>query len=152
VTPGCSNLASWLRWFTPRFVAPWTKTNSMTRGVVAQWTCWEPILFFGEKWPRSRANDVFNFPVGEQKTESLGSLTPYHPCPKPLQFWADLVECYSEPGDLVVDAFAGSGTTLVACEQLGRPCCAMEHSPEYAAVALQRLADLGLTPRRVESA
>ncbi len=145
VTPGCSNLASWLRWYTPRFVAPWTKTNSMTRGVVAQWTCWEPILFFGEKWPRSRPNDVFDFPVGEQA--GVGN----HPCPKPLKFWADLVECYSEPGDVVADAFSGSGTTLVACEHLGRQCRAMELSPAYAAISLQRLADLGLTPRRVEA-
>lgn len=145
VTPGCYNLASWLRWFDPYHVAPWTKTNAMTRGYVARFFCWEPILFFGDKWPRTRANDVFDYPVGNQPD------TGDHPCPKPIKFWADLVECYSEPGDLVAEAFAGSGTTLVACEQLGRRCRAMEWSPEYAAVTLQRLADSGLTPRRVET-
>jgi DNA modification methylase len=41
----------------------------------------------------------------------------------------------------VVEPFSGSGTTLVACEQLGRRCRAMEISPSYVAVAIQRWVD-----------
>jgi DNA modification methylase len=51
------------------------------------------------------------------------------------------------PGDVVYEPFSGSGTTLVACEQLGRVCCAIEINPSYVAIALQRWADLtGLMP------
>jgi DNA modification methylase len=132
VTPGCYNLASWLRWFDAKHWAPWTKTNSMTNGVVSHFWCWEPVLFFGEKWPRRRSNDVFDFPIGQQ------SGVENHPCPKPLKMWADLLENYSEEGDLIYEAFNGSGTTLIACEQLGRRCRALEISPAYVAVALER--------------
>ncbi|HXT34760.1 MAG TPA: DNA methyltransferase [Chloroflexota bacterium] len=51
----------------------------------------------------------------------------------------------------VFDPFAGSGTTLVACEQLGRTCYALEREPATVAVILQRMADLGITPARVRS-
>jgi len=50
----------------------------------------------------------------------------------------------------VYDPFLGSGTTMVAAEQLGRLCYGMEISPPYVAVALQRLADMGLEPRKVD--
>ena len=46
----------------------------------------------------------------------------------------------------VFDPFAGSGTTLVACEQLGRACYAIERDPPTVAVVLQRMADMGITP------
>ena len=52
----------------------------------------------------------------------------------------------SWPGT-VYDPFSGSGTTLIACEQLGRRCRAVEIAPGYVAVALQRFQDtLGVTP------
>lgn len=141
VTPGCNNLASWLRWFDVYHVAPWTKTNAMTNGKVSRWWCWEPVLFFGAEWPRGRFNDVFDYPVGQQ------SGVANHPCPKPLKMWCDLIENYSEPGDVIAEPFGGSGTTHVAAEQTGRRCYAIELEPKYAAVILQRLSDLGLTPR-----
>lgn len=49
---------------------------------------------------------------------------------------------------IVADFFLGSGTTLVACEQLGRRGFGMEIEPKYAAVSIERLAGMGLKPRR----
>jgi DNA modification methylase len=138
VTPGCNNLASWLRWFDPYHVAPWTKTNAMTNGKVARWWCWEPVLFFGEKWGRERANDVFDFPVPPQTAKGLGSLSGLHPCPKPLGMWADLFTHYSKPGAIVADAFGGSGTAYIAAEQLNRTCYGMEIDPHYCDVIVKR--------------
>jgi DNA modification methylase len=52
--------------------------------------------------------------------------------------------------EFVYEPFSGSGTTIIACEQLGRKCRAIEISPAYVAVALQRWADAtGKTPRLV---
>lgn len=62
------------------------------------------------------------------------------------------VECMARPirnhnSEFVYEPFSGSGTTLIACEQLGRKCRAIEISPAYVAVALQRWADAtGKTP------
>jgi site-specific DNA-methyltransferase (adenine-specific) len=50
----------------------------------------------------------------------------------------------------IYEPFSGSGTTIIACEQLGRKCRAIEISPAYVAVAIQRWADAtGKTPRLV---
>lgn len=134
VTPGGNNLALWLRWFDVKFCAPWTKTNSMTNGVISRFWCWEPVLFFGPKWPKSRSNDIFDYPIGQQKDVAN------HPCPKPLKMWIDLIENYSEIGDIIFESFSGSGTTLIACEKLSRRCRAVEISPDYVAIALERWA------------
>ncbi len=135
VTPGCNNLALWLRWFDAYHWAPWTKTNSMTNGKVSRFWCWEPVLFFGEKWVRRRPNDVFDYPISNQQGVAN------HPCPKPLKMWTDLIEHYSEPGAVIYESFGGSGTTMVACQNLGRKCRMVEISPSYVAVVLQRMAD-----------
>ena len=146
VTPGCYNLASWLRWFDAYHWAPWTKSNSMTNGKVSRFWCWEPVLFFGEKWGRSRSNDIFDFPIGKQ--EGVAN----HPCPKPLKMWVDLVQNYSEKDAVIFDSFSGSGTTIIACEQTGRKCRAVEISPAYVAVAIQRWVDVtGKEPVLLES-
>jgi hypothetical protein len=113
---------------------------------VSRWWCWEPVLFFGEKWGRARSNDVFDFPVPPQRAEGMGSLSPFHPCPKPLPMWVDIIENYSEPGDIIAEAFSGSGTTHVAAEKTGRVCYGMELEPKYAAVVLERLAGMGISP------
>lgn len=67
-----------------------------------------------------------------------------HPTQKPLPVF---VWCLEQSDAVVVlDVFCGSGTTIVAAEQTGRLCRAVEQSPEYVAVALERLAGMGLKP------
>jgi DNA modification methylase len=59
------------------------------------------------------------------------------------------MELVTDPGFVVLDPFLGSGTTLVACENLGRKGRGIEIAPQYVAVILERLAGLGLTPVRL---
>jgi DNA modification methylase len=47
-------------------------------------------------------------------------------------------ENYSKSGEIVLDLFGGSGTTLIACEQLGRKCRMMELDPKYCDVIIKR--------------
>jgi site-specific DNA-methyltransferase (adenine-specific) len=70
-----------------------------------------------------------------------------HPTMKPISLVADCLQNSSQRGDIGYEPFSGSGTTLVAAEQTGRLCRAIELSPKYVAVALERLAALGLEPR-----
>src|SRR4030095_2129120 len=65
-----------------------------------------------------------------------------HPTIKPVELPARAMKNSTCETDIVVDTFLGSGTTLIACEQLNRRCYAMEISPEYVAVAIQRWVDL----------
>jgi 16S rRNA G966 N2-methylase RsmD len=65
--------------------------------------------------------------------------TSLHPTQKPLELLCYLVKTYSNPGDTVLDLFAGSGTTLVACLLTSREALGCEISPEYYAIAKRRL-------------
>jgi site-specific DNA-methyltransferase (adenine-specific)/modification methylase len=68
-----------------------------------------------------------------------------HPTQKPVKVMAACITMAKQ--EPIVDPFLGSGTTMVAAEQLDRVCYGMEIEPKYVAVALQRMKDLGLEPR-----
>jgi site-specific DNA-methyltransferase (adenine-specific) len=61
-----------------------------------------------------------------------------HPTMKPVALIAYLIGNSSRPGGLVFDSFLGSGTTLIAAEQLGRRCCGLELDPRYCDVIVRR--------------
>jgi 16S rRNA G966 N2-methylase RsmD len=63
-----------------------------------------------------------------------------HPCPKPLELMLELVELFTDPDEVILDPFAGSGTTGVACIRLGRRFIGIERDEKYAAIARERLA------------
>jgi site-specific DNA-methyltransferase (adenine-specific) len=95
----------------------------------------------GERWrpnPRgARPRDVLEIPVlcngTREKTE--------HPTQKPVQLIRKLVLASSAPGDLVVDPFAGSGTTPLVCETTGRRWRACELDARFARLAAARIGD-----------
>ena len=63
-----------------------------------------------------------------------------HPNQKPLALVAKYILASTDPGDLILDPFMGSGTTGVACVQTGRRFIGCEISPEYFAIAKKRIA------------
>ena len=64
--------------------------------------------------------------------------TRVHPTQKPVGMLADILKDFSEENDSVLDCFGGSGSTLIACEQLNRKCYMCEISLEYCDVIIQR--------------
>ena len=69
---------------------------------------------------------------------------------KPPELIGQMVRNSSKKGWIVLDAFLGSGSTLVACEQTDRIGYGMEIEPKYCAVTLERLAGMGLEPRLLD--
>lgn len=61
-----------------------------------------------------------------------------HPTMKPVRLFARLIRNSSRPGDVVLDPFGGSGTTLVACEQMGRRARLAELDPRCCDVIVER--------------
>jgi DNA modification methylase len=53
---------------------------------------------------------------------------------------------HTDKGDICYEPFSGSGTSLCAAETTGRRCFAMELDPGFTAVAIERLAEMGLNP------
>lgn len=61
-----------------------------------------------------------------------------HPTQKPIRMLSEILRDFTNEGDIILDVFGGSGSTLIACEQTGRTCYMAELSPEYVDVIIQR--------------
>lgn len=61
-----------------------------------------------------------------------------HPTMKPVKLMARLIHNSTRQSELVLDLFGGSGSTLIACEQINRICCTMEFDPKYCDAILAR--------------
>ena len=73
-----------------------------------------------------------------------------HPCPKPIEYSIWLVDRAAKKSECIYEPFGGSGTTIMAAEQLGRKCYGMEISPAYVGVILERWSQAtGKTPELV---
>jgi DNA modification methylase len=67
-----------------------------------------------------------------------GRLAALHPTVKPIAMVADAILDVTRRGDIVLDPFLGSGTTLIACERVGRRCHGLELDPLYVDVIVRR--------------
>jgi DNA modification methylase len=87
---------------------------------------------------------LYSGPYGGQKTVATDvwqiarDFDPDHPTPKPVELVAKAITSASKPSEVVVDPFAGSGSTLIACEQTGRKARVMELDPKYCDVIITR--------------
>jgi site-specific DNA-methyltransferase (adenine-specific) len=104
----------------------------------------EPILYGWVKTHRF---------MGDRSNNSVWEIdkpqrSEYHPTTKPVELYMRAIRNSSKRKEIVYEPFCGSGTAIIACEQLGRCCRAIEIDPGYVAVALQRWADMtGQTPK-----
>lgn len=79
--------------------------------------------------------DVWRFPqTSNEEREEAGG----HATPKPVALCARAIHASTRPGEIVLDVFGGSGSTLIACEQLGRRCFMVELDPHYCDVIIAR--------------
>jgi len=72
-----------------------------------------------------------------------------HPTQKPLFLINRIIQIYSNPGDMVLDPFLGSGTTAISCQSLNRNCIGFEINPEYLKMAESRIYDDGRQGRKL---
>jgi len=129
----------------------WVKNNSTfsPMGVCYHWQA-EPI-FFG--WLPNAGHRFY----GGRKQTTVWNIerplkSPEHPTMKPVELIDRAIRNSSQEGEVVADFFCGSGTTLVACQNLNRKCRAIEISPAYCAVILERMATAfpGIEIARIE--
>lgn len=72
---------------------------------------------------------------GDRKTEGVKRI---HPTQKPVGLMGKIIIDFTKPGDIIADTFGGSGSTLIACEQLGRKCYMLEYEPTYVDLIIDR--------------
>ena len=72
---------------------------------------------------------------GDRKVELNARV---HPTQKPVGMLGEILKDFSKENDIILDGFGGSGSTLIACEQLNRKCCMAELDPHYCDVIIDR--------------
>ena len=97
-------------------------------------TCWQPILYYGKD--PYLAKGLGSRPDSFSSTEAAE--VNGHPVPKPLGAMRWLVNKGSLPGELVLDPYMGSGTTLRAAKDLGRRAIGIEIEERYCEIAARR--------------
>ena len=134
MTPG--NKCMWL-YPQPDDVGIWYNPASTNRGRWGFSFANAFIFFYG--------SDPHNVGKGMRPNSLSGACDPVsdidHPCPKPLLFTKWLVSRTTLDGDTVLDPFMGSGTTGVACHEIGRRFVGIEMEPAYFDVACRRIED-----------
>ena len=98
----------------------------------------EPILFTWTKTHKKRDAGQFHTSLWAVDKPMASKL---HPTMKPVELPANAILNHTDAGDVVLDMFGGSGTTMIAAENTRRVACLMELSPNFCSVILQRMAD-----------
>jgi DNA modification methylase len=121
-----------------KHILAWDKGN---RGTVGDLTCgfgeaWEAI-FYGMKGRRELAGPR---PRTVLRHDWSGTMDPLHPTVKPVALLKRLAAMSSDVGEVVLDPFMGSGTTLRAAKDLGRKAIGIEIEERYCEIAAKRMA------------
>ena len=108
----------------------WDKVNGSNDFADAElaWTSFETaVRIFKYRWNGMLQPDMKN----KEKR--------YHPTQKPVGLFELILSKYSREGDYIIDPFAGSGTTAIACEKLGRRWVLIEREEKYCEIAAKRI-------------
>lgn len=133
------------KYFEVKNKIAWVRRNmSMGRGVKDRFiSAYETVFYFGnknlnlpEQWGKERF-DMKEYAVPQSNFS--GQDKKLVATQKPYGLIKELVGVGSEPGQLVLDPFAGSGTTGVACAELGRGCILIENNSEYIGIIKDRI-------------
>ena len=104
-------------------------------------TGWEAVAICHnagrKRWNGGGKHAVWTFPKG------IGD---GHPTQKPVPFVSQLIIDFTDEGETILDPFMGSGTTLVACQKLGRHGIGIEIDPDYFEIACRRVEDAARQP------
>ena len=136
-TPGIAN--------THYYPAPfwqicWHKPAAVSFNRMGGFNAWEPIFTYGDVTKAKLGQDyILCNTLNLAKGPESG-----HPCPKPLSLILQLIEHFSLHGETILDPFMGSGTTLVACQELGRRGIGIEIEEKYCEIAKKRLRQMVL--------
>lgn len=123
ISCGIVNVAMWMEIKPCKWQVAWLKPAAMGRSPFG-FCNWEPMLL----WGKCRSDTVDVFTACIIPDDALEG----HPCPKPVRWGIQSVSRVSNAGDTILDPFAGSGTTAVACVRT-------EKEEKYCLIAKRRL-------------
>ena len=167
ITIGQWNMKMWFDIEKPLGIIAWIARNKTSGSKISLFSVWEPILVYAKKikkFKRNKADVVEGLLVRDEEefVHDVNKAIEYvknncdlveinnkrqtdvelHKCPKQVRLLKELLLRYSSRHALILDVFGGSGTTLIAAEQLNRTCYMMEIDPVYCDVIVQRYINL----------
>jgi DNA modification methylase len=116
----------------PKWVACWARPASSSRSKIGGFSHWSPVLLYGDV--KMKVDFRSWHAIANAYEQDFG-----HPSPKPVRLMIWLVEELSEEDESILDPFMGSGTTGVACMNLGRKFIGIEIEPKYFDIACERI-------------
>ncbi len=139
----------------PRWNTPYEPLAPSTRAV---WGAKKQRAVFTDAGHRARSStseeESLGVPMGD--VWDIGVLAPMskertgYPSQKPEVLLSRIISALTDPGDIVLDPYAGSGTTLAVAARLGRPFLGIDESPVSLEIASARLAKLGHPLQKIE--
>jgi len=132
----------WQSWrevgLLPHQVLIWLKTRSVLTYSHFMWN-YEPMMY---GWPQGHMPKV-KPPADAKAVWEIASkiedgMSGIHPTQKPVETIKRPIGYHTRPGGLIYEPFSGSGTALIAAEELGRTCYAIEQAPQFVDVAVAR--------------
>ena len=132
-------------------VITWVKSNGGMGGIWRNQSEFACVFRLGDEPPTNNRelgkhgynrSNVWNYPGYNAFGRDRDDLLRLHPTVKPVAMLADAIKDITHRGDIVIDSFLGSGSTLIAAEQTGRICCGVELDPLYVDVTVRRWQDL----------
>ncbi len=167
ITIGQWNMKMWFDIEKPLGIIAWIARNKTSGSKISLFSVWEPILVYAKKikkLKRNKADVVEGLLVRDEEefVHDVNKAIEYvknncdlveinnkrqtdvelHKCPKQVRLLKELLLRYSSRHALILDVFGGSGTTLIAAEQLSRTCYMMELDPIYCDVIIKRWENL----------
>lgn len=103
-------------------------------------SCWQPIFYYG-KDPYGGTGSLPDSFSSTESSEKNG-----HPCPKPIGQMTKILKRSTLENEVVLDTFMGSGTTLIACQKLGRKGIGIELNEKYFDIACRRVEQAAKQP------
>lgn len=121
----------------------WEKTNPMPRNrdrrYISNCEMGSWYVMKKAKWTFNRQDEKYQKMIFRYPSESGGGFKRYHPTQKNLEMIKEIISIHTNEGDVVLDPFMGSGTTGLACKELGRNFIGIEIDKHYFEIAKERI-------------
>jgi site-specific DNA-methyltransferase (adenine-specific) len=136
------NARSFTQWFPREWRIYAACKNFVQMRPTPMQYAFDPVVCWwteGKAWSAGTSTRDFYVADTAGVISNRGNLEKGHPCPRPIGQMVQMVGQWAKPDGTVIDPFMGSGTTGVACSQLGRKFLGIEIDPAYFDIACERI-------------